>query len=87
MFFAAGFFGGDAVLLIAPAVVSGVAGLTLWGRANRQTAQPAVIAAVPDPRLDQVQETLASLQSDITHLREDREFMRNLYAGNKATHP
>lgn len=87
MFFAAGAAGGDAIFLLAPAVVSGVAGLLLWNRGNRPAAQPAEQPRLPDPRLDHIQETLASLQSDVTHLREDREFMRNLYAGSKATHP
>jgi len=87
MFFAAGAFDGDAILLLAPAVVSGVSGLLLWSRGNRQGVQPAEPPRLPDPRLDQVQETLAALQDDIAHLREDREFMRNLYAGSKTTHP
>lgn len=87
MFFAAGLFGGDALLLLAPAVISGAAGLMLWGRGNRPTEQAVEPANLPDPRLGQVQEALAALQDDVTHLREDREFMLNLYAGSRSTEP
>lgn len=82
MFFAAGMFGGDALLLVAPAVVSGAAGLLLWGRASRQRTPTAEELALPaDPRLNQVQDTLKALQDDLSQIREDRDFMRNLYSG------
>lgn len=85
MFFAAGMFGGDALLLVAPAVVSGAAGLLLWGRANRQRTPTASELAQPaDPRLNQVQDTLAALQDDLSQIREDRDFMRNLYSGRSS---
>ena len=84
MFFAAGAYGGDATLLIAPAIVSGVAGLVLWGRAARQSERLLSGPAQPDARGAQVQEAIVSLQNDLSQLREDRDFMRELYADGAA---
>ena len=81
MFFAAGAFGDAAVLLIAPAAVSGISGLLLWNR-DRKEAAPLPPAREPRPleaKVDRIEDTLAVLQSEISHLREDREFFRELY--------
>jgi hypothetical protein len=83
MFFSAGAFGGDAILLLAPAIVSGVAGVALWGRAasgvtlGRKESRPAL-----EPAPTQVMEALSALQDEVAQLRQDREFYRELYAAD-----
>ena len=83
MFFAVGAFGpGDAVLLLAPATASGIAGLMLWGRAvksePKERKEPPAIQG-QSPRLEEI---LAGLQEDVAQLREDREFYRALYGSD-----
>lgn len=82
MFFATGAIGEDALLLLLPAVVSGVSGLLLWNRDRQQAAAlpPAPREARPlEAKVDRIEDTLAVLQGEIAHLREDREFFRELY--------
>lgn len=81
MFFATGAIGQEAVFLLAPALISGVSGLLLW---NRERREPASLPPSREPRpleakVDRIEDTLAVLQSEIAHLREDREFFRELY--------
>jgi hypothetical protein len=81
MLYAAGAFGGDAVLLIAPALASGAAGLWLWGRSARtvlpgRTSQTVLSATDQDPDA-----ALRSLQEEVAQLREDRAFYQELYSG------
>lgn len=81
MFFAAGAFGHEAVLLLGPAAVSGISGLLLWNRTRKEAP---VLPPTREPRpleakVDRIEDTLAVLQSEIAHLREDREFFRELY--------
>ena len=81
MFFAAGAIGEEAILLLAPAVASGVSGLLLWSRAGREppALPPARDARPIEAKVDRIEDTLVVLQTEIAHLREDREFFRELY--------
>jgi len=85
MFFAAGMFGGDATLLIVPAVVSGVAGLALWGRASRRSQNALPQTPQADPRLGRVQDAIAHLQDNIAELREERDVLKTLYEARVTT--
>ena len=85
LFFVAGAIGDEAsLLLLAPAVASSVSGMLLWGR-DRSAAQPPVVAPREAPRsiegkVDRIEDTLVALQRELSDLREDRDFFRDLYA-------
>jgi hypothetical protein len=81
LFFVMGAEGDEALLLIIPAVASGVSGLLLW---NRGRTAPALAAPKEEPRpieakVDRIEDTLTALQGEIAQLREDRDFYRELY--------
>ena len=86
MFFAAGAVGNDGILLLAPALISGVSGLLLW---SRVPSAPPAVAPREEPRqleakVDRIEDTLGSLQAEIAHLRDDREFFSELYSERAA---
>ena len=80
MFAIIGATDGDAILLVVPAVASGVAGLMLWGRAAREGALPRKEPPALKSESARMEEMLTSLQEDVAQLRQDREFYRELYA-------
>ena len=84
MLYAAGLFGGDAVLLVAPALASGAAGLWLWGKAA--TARIAKHEQAPSLHAAdrQAADVLLSVQEDVARLREDRSFFQQLYERSPA---
>jgi hypothetical protein len=84
MFYAAGAFGGDAMLLLVPAAASGVAGLLLWARGSKTALPPGEQSVLLERQMGQVQESLESLHKDVQHLREDRDFFEKLYPGAPA---
>jgi hypothetical protein len=72
-------------LLLLPAAGLGAAGLALWARGARSA--PAVSKAAPpppaiEPDRAKLEEMLASLQADVAALRDEREFLHELYAGS-----
>ena len=72
--------GGNAVLLVGPAIVSGIAGLMLWTR----SMGGGVVGGRHSPATleggtARVEELRAGLQEDVSDLREDRDFYRELY--------
>ena len=81
MFFAAGAFGGDAVLLLLPAALSGVAGVHLWSRSGKQRLPSAEQPARLETQLDQVRESLDALHTEVRQLRDNQEFFGQLYPG------
>jgi hypothetical protein len=90
MFFAAGAFGGDAVLLLLPAALSGVAGVHLWSRGARLSLPPAKEPAQLERQVAQVQDSLESLHAEVRQLREGKEFYGQLYPsgnGQAPSHP
>ena len=87
MFFAAGAFGGDAVLLLLPAAISGIAGLHLWSRGARPALPPKDPPASLERQVTEVQSSLVSLHEEVRQLREGREFYEQLYPGKGEREP
>ncbi|MEX1184880.1 MAG: hypothetical protein WEF86_16860 [Gemmatimonadota bacterium] len=73
---------GAAILLLVPAVASGVSGLLLWARGSTRSAAPPPVeprrpAELPTPRIE---ELLLSLQDDVAQLREEHRFHQELFS-------
>ena len=72
------------VLLGLPAIASGIGGLLLWGRAQKEGAPPAPLPPATEDinaKLRQTHELLASLQDEVGRLQEDKRFFQELYSG------
>ena len=71
--------------LIIPAAISSLSGLALW---TRRSGPAAPLLPPPDPaleeRLARIEERLIGVHEDTQRLREAREFMDDLYAGQGA---
>jgi hypothetical protein len=87
MFFAAGAFGGDAVLLLLPAAISGIAGLHLWSRGAKPALPPTDPPASLERQVTEVQSSLVSLHEEVRQLREGRDFYEQLYPGKGEREP
>lgn len=69
---------GEVVLLV-PAAASALAGLGLWGKSSPPQLPPPDTRGI-DERLARMEDALTGVQSDVTVLREAREFMDELYS-------
>lgn len=90
LFFMAGAISDEESLLVMiPAAASSVSGMLLWGRAQLSgRSTPMALPAADPPRpleikVDRIEDTLSAVQRELIELREDREFMRELYAGEE----
>ena len=88
LFFTAGLISDEVSLLVlVPAAASSISGMLLWGRAQLSRPPTPVPLAPANParplesKVDRIEDTLSAVQRELIELREDREFMRELYAG------
>jgi len=70
-----------AVLLLLPAAGLGASGLALWSRAGR-SARVGKEPEQLDTQVAQLRELISSMQVDMSQLREERDFLRDLNSGS-----